>query len=145
LEPRRAQPRIDSALLAAIHNGGCGRCAGGGSTMIPSNRQYRPWCENGSLAVNALRSTASASSKRLSASLGGIAKPANSLLRYPLPMPKSNRPRDNRSSVAACSASSTGLCHGRTMTAVPSRSVVVFAAIQVSRFNVADTCPILVK
>ena len=36
-------------------------------------------------------------------------------------MPKSSRPPDSRSSVAACSASSTGLCHGSTMTAVPSR------------------------
>ena len=38
-------------------------------------------------------------------------------------MPKSSRPPEIRSSVAACSASSTGLCQGSTMTAVPSRSV----------------------
>jgi hypothetical protein len=36
-------------------------------------------------------------------------------------MPKSSRPPDSKSSVAACSASSTGLCHGSTITAVPSR------------------------
>ena len=36
-------------------------------------------------------------------------------------MPKSSRPPEIRSSVAACSASSTGLCQGSTMTAVPSR------------------------
>ena len=38
-------------------------------------------------------------------------------------MPKSNRPPEIRSSVAACSANSTGLCHGSTITAVPSRKV----------------------
>ena len=40
-------------------------------------------------------------------------------------MPKSNRPPESRSSVAACSASNTGLCHGKTITAVPSRNVFV--------------------
>ena len=60
-------------------------------------------------------------------------------------MPKSNRPPDSRSIVAACSASNTGLCHGSTITAVPSRSVRVFAPIQVSRFNVAETWPKPVK
>ena len=34
--------------------------------------------------------------------------------------------------VAACSASSTGLCQGSTSTAVPSRRVLVCAATQVS-------------
>ena len=47
--------------------------------------------------------------------------------------------------VAACSASSTGLCQGSTITAVPSRNVDVFAATQVSRFSDADTCPKPVK
>ena len=47
--------------------------------------------------------------------------------------------------VAACSASSTGLCQGSTMTAVPSRSVRVLAPIQVSRLRVAETWPKPVK
>src|SRR6516165_932955 len=47
-------------------------------------------------------------------------------------MPKSSRPPERRSMVAACSASSTGLCHGSTKTAVPRRSVLVFAATQVN-------------
>src|SRR6516165_7791099 len=47
--------------------------------------------------------------------------------------------------VAACSASSTGLCQGSTMTAVPSRSVVVLAATQVSRLRLAETWPKPVK
>ena len=47
--------------------------------------------------------------------------------------------------VAACSASSTGLCHGSTITAVPSRSVLVRAASQVSRFKLAETWPKPVK
>ena len=54
-------------------------------------------------------------------------------------MPKSNRPPDIRSSVAACSASNTGLCHGNTMTAVPSRSVLVRIAKAISSISVADT------
>ena len=47
--------------------------------------------------------------------------------------------------VAACSASSTGLCHGSTSTAVPSRRVEVRAATQVSRLRLADTWPKPVK
>jgi 3-hydroxy-9,10-secoandrosta-1,3,5(10)-triene-9,17-dione monooxygenase reductase component len=38
----------------------------------------------------------------------------------------------------SCSASSTGLCHGSTRTAVPTRSVFVRAASQVSKFSVAE-------
>ena len=52
---------------------------------------------------------------------------------------------DSRSRVAACSASSTGLCQASTITAVPSRKVVVRAPTQVSRFRVADTWPKPVK
>ena len=44
-----------------------------------------------------------------------------------------------RSSVAASSASSTGLCQGGTITAEPSRSVVVRMASAVSSISVADT------
>ena len=44
-----------------------------------------------------------------------------------------------RSKVAACSARSTGLCHGSTSTAVPSRKVVVRAASHVSNVSVAET------
>ena len=47
--------------------------------------------------------------------------------------------------VAVCSASSTGLCQGSTITAVPSRSVLVRAATQVSRLRLADTWPSPVK
>ena len=47
--------------------------------------------------------------------------------------------------VAVCSASSTGLCHGSVITAVPSLSVVVRAATHVRRFSVADTWPKPVK
>ncbi len=47
--------------------------------------------------------------------------------------------------VAACSASSTGLCQGNVITAVPSRKVVVRAPIQVRRFSVAEIWPKPVK
>ena len=50
-------------------------------------------------------------------------------------MPKSSRPPDKRSRVAACSASSTGLCQGRTITAVPSRSRRVRAPSQVKQVD----------
>jgi hypothetical protein len=46
---------------------------------------------------------------------------------------------DRRSKVAACSAKITGLCHGSTITAVPSRRVVVRAASHVSSVSVAET------
>ena len=54
-------------------------------------------------------------------------------------MPKSRRPPEIRSSVAACSASSTGLCQGSTITAEPSRSVLVRMASAISSIKVADT------
>jgi hypothetical protein len=41
--------------------------------------------------------------------------------------------------MAACSARSTGLCQGSTITAEPTRSIWVRAAIHVSRFSVAET------
>ena len=47
--------------------------------------------------------------------------------------------------VAVCSASSTGLCQGSVMTAVPSRSVVVRAPTHVSKLRVAETWPKPVK
>ena len=47
--------------------------------------------------------------------------------------------------VAACSASSTGLCQGSTSTAVPSRKVLVCAATQVSSDRLAETWPKPVK
>src|SRR5713101_3567254 len=50
-----------------------------------------------------------------------------------------------RQRVAACSASSTGLCQGRTITAVPSRSVFVRAAMNVRRLSVAEIWPNPVK
>src|SRR5262245_22233718 len=40
---------------------------------------------------------------------------------------------------AACSAKRTGWCHGKTITAVPSRNVVVLIARQVSSVSVAET------
>ena len=43
------------------------------------------------------------------------------------------------------SASSTGLCQGSTITAVPSRKVEVRAATQVSRLRLAETWPKPVK
>ena len=50
----------------------------------------------------------------------GIRKPAYSTVAAPRPKPKIVRPPDTRSSSAIFSATSTGSCQGRTMTAVPS-------------------------
>lgn len=49
------------------------------------------------------------------------------------------------SSVAAYSASSTVLCQGSTIVAVPRRSLLVRAASQVSKFSVDETWPQPVK
>src|SRR5215813_4727591 len=119
--------------------GGCGFCAVGGSTTIFSKDQYVPRCENRSLEVHDFTITSMDSSKRASASSIGTQNPANSLYRYPLPIPESSRPPDKRSRVAACSASNTGLCQGNTVTAVPKRSRLVRAPSQVNRLSVADT------
>ena len=61
------------------YNEFAGFCAVGGSTTIFSNCQYLPRWEKGSSVVHALTMTASASSKRASASSIGTQKPANSL------------------------------------------------------------------
>ncbi len=116
-----------------------------GSTITLSYCQYWPLCDQGESKVQAFSITSKHSSKRESASSVGIANPSNSLRRYPLPIPASTRPPDNRSRVAICSANNTGLCHGSTITAVPRRKIVVLAPIQVSRLSVADTCPNPVK
>ena len=60
-------------------------------------------------------------------------------------MPKSRRPPESKSIVAACSASSTGLCQASTITAVPRRNVVVRAPTQVSKLRVAEIWPNPVK
>jgi hypothetical protein len=62
-----------------------------------------------------------------------------------LPIPKSRRPPESKSIVAACSASSTGLCQASTITAVPRRSVVVRAPTHVSKLRVAEIWPKPVK
>ena len=54
--------------------------------------------------------------------LGRDTEPLELGRRYPFPIPKSRRPPDMRSSIAACSVSTTGLCQGSTTTAVPRRS-----------------------
>src|SRR5580700_5965103 len=54
-------------------------------------------------------------------------------------MPRSRRPPEIRSRVAACSASSTGLCQGNTITAEPSRSVFVRMASAMSSIKVEET------
>ena len=55
LKPRCAARRIEASLPAATQNGGCGCCAGGGSTTISSNCQNFPWCEKRRRDTNALR------------------------------------------------------------------------------------------
>src|SRR6516162_1460604 len=79
VEPLRREPADRVLATRPIQIGGCGRCAVGGSTTILSNCQYLPRWENGSSVVHAWRITASASSKRASASSIGTQKPANSL------------------------------------------------------------------
>ena len=70
-----------ASLPAPIQMAGCGRWAGGGSTTTFSNCQKRPSCDQRSSEVQALRSTASDSSNRASASSIGTQKPVNSFRR----------------------------------------------------------------
>src|SRR5260370_754784 len=56
-------------------------------------------------------------------------------------MPKSSLPPDNRSSGAACSASSTGVCPGKTRTPVPRGRSRGRAPGQVKRFRLAENLP----
>ena len=79
--PRSATLTMDSGWPAPIQNGGCGFWAVGGSTTTFSNCQCLPRCDQGASDVQALTMTASASSKRSSASSMGMQKPANSLCR----------------------------------------------------------------
>ena len=53
---------------------------------------------------------------------------ANSSGIHPMPRPRSNRPPDSTSTVAACLASSTGETNGRLITATPSLIREVLAA-----------------
>ncbi|MEJ0014972.1 MAG: hypothetical protein WDN25_00105 [Acetobacteraceae bacterium] len=79
LKPRSATLRIERSLPAPIQTGGCGRCAGGGSTTMSLNRQWRPWWEKRASEVHAFSSNSIDSSKRASASAIDMSKPANSL------------------------------------------------------------------
>ena len=63
----------------------------------------------------------SASSKRARFSDTGTRKPWNWLGIEPRPTPKSSRPPDSRSAVAACSAQLSGWWSGSSVTAVPMR------------------------
>ena len=81
LKPRLAARRIEASLPAATQNGGCGFCAGGGSTTMSSNCQNRPRWENRSRDSQDLAISSIDSSKRSSASSGAMQKPLNSLWR----------------------------------------------------------------
>ena len=71
IEAARAARRIDASLPAATQNGGCGSCAGGGSTTMSSKLQKRPWWEKRERVSQARVMTSIASSNRASASAGG--------------------------------------------------------------------------
>ena len=74
MKPRAAARLIDCGLPAATQNGGCGCCAGGGSTTMSSKFQNRPRCEKRSRVVKARVITSTDSSKRASASSCGNAE-----------------------------------------------------------------------
>jgi hypothetical protein len=69
------------------------------------------------------------STNRARASSIGTRKPAYSTLAAPRPKPNTQRPWERMSSSAICSATRTGSCQGRTMTAVPSVIRVVRPAM----------------
>ena len=122
---------------APIQIGGCGFCAVGGSTMMFSKRQNLPWCEKRCSEVQDFRMTSSPSSKRSSASPGD-AEAREFVVAVALADAEIEPPAgQNRWWQLARRADR--LCQGSTITAVPSRSVLVRAA-EIRRLRLAETC-----
>lgn len=90
-----------------------------GRIDVPGILKNSPSHSNESF-VSACTTIVADSTKRARASSMGIRKPAYSTLAAPRPKPKRQQPPDITSSSAICSATRTGSCQGRAMTAVPS-------------------------
>ena len=85
-----------------------------------------------------------ASSKRARFSATGTRKPWNWVGIDPRPTPSSSRPPDRTSAVAACSATLSGWCSGRSVTAVPMRIARVRSAMtgtSMSGFDRSEKAP----
>ena len=81
---------------------------------------------------HSVRMASTYSAARAARRANGTPSASNSSRDHPMPMPNVNRPPDSLSSVAACLASSTGLCSGSSSTPVAMRIVEVAAATKLS-------------
>ena len=91
----------------ATHSGGCGFCMGLGTTMRSGMFQTLPACSLGpSLNMGRMARTASSKISRLFSMV--TPNGSSSVIEALSPMPNSQRPFDNRSSVATRSATRVG-------------------------------------
>ena len=100
---------------------------GFGLTRMRSNRANSPSKEATSSRQMA-RMAATYSSVRAPRRAKGTPSASNSSRDHPMPTPKVSRPSDNRSRLAACFATITGLCSGSRRTPVATPMVEVAAA-----------------
>ncbi len=112
--------------MPPIRTGGPGRWTGCGSWRpggIVKNVPLYP-----AAPPQTARSAATYSSARAPRAAIGTPDPVNSSASQPEPMPRSSRPPDSTSTVAACLASSSGEANGWLTIATPSRIDEVAAA-----------------
>lgn len=137
--PSSAAWRSVSVRLHARNSGGCGVCAGRGRIGCGSMSRSGPWCSNSSFS-HAFPMIRSASST--SCVVRSLSTPHRdvSCVVPPRPAPRSSRPPDNRSSIAARSATRAGWLklNGMHTTPCPTRMREVRAATQVRKISGAD-------
>ena len=120
--------KLSGVTVAAIQMGGCGFCTGLGTSSTSANCQNCPlWVTSCSVQTRRITSRLSVKRPRLSAM--GMPRPSYSILKNPRPTPRSTRPWLRLSRHAVSSATSSGFRYGSSVTAVPSRSLFVRAAI----------------
>ena len=139
MKPRCAARLIECGLPAATHNGGCGLCAGGGSTTMSSKFQKRPWCEKRVRVVQAL---AHQRQRLLEARFGLLRRDVEALelaVAVALADAEIEAAVGDEIERRHLLGQSTGLCQGSTITAVPRRSVLVRMASAISSISVAET------
>lgn len=130
-----------SSRLQARNSGGCGVCAGRGRIGCGEMSSSSPWYSSSS-SCQARPMIRSASST--SAVVRSLSTPHSevSCSVPPRPAPRSSRPPESRSSMAARSATRTGWLKlkGMHTTPCPMRMVFVLAATQVRNISGADMC-----
>ncbi len=118
--PSRPVRVTAASLLAAIHTGGDGRRTGRRLVGALTSRKCFPSYVTGPSPRHSSSMTSSASTIRPTRSRRGTPKASFSSSRYPSAVASAACPPETTSSVATCSATSTGWCSGST--AVVTRS-----------------------